>query len=252
MLQIFLILILTINSRVYFFKDRFTGCKSPLFQKTFNFLIFKIDFSEACTNLEACAKNTKKTQAQCIKTFNLEMDEFCSSYAIEDRWRRNYCFKIANQNKDIVNDLESDLFKYDTCEKDVKVGANKLKLTNVTESENGNCLDFKDENDVLLTECSDDTLTQEWLLYTDQDSGDVYFDDGKGNCLTGFLVNSKIFTEVCNYCDEDQIFKVSAGKGGEDIFVKNLGNEKYLNLQNDIPNFSKEPESVFAINIANE
>ena len=256
----FLLLILTINSRVYIFKERFTGCTSPLFKKTFNFIFFKIDFSEACTNLETCAKDTSKTQSECIRAFNSEMDEFCGSYARKDRWRRRYCFKIANQNKLVATELENDLFKYiepvdpvdpvdPVCEIETEKAFNGDSFISFGNAlEDGNCLDFNDSDELSLTSCSDDNSKQNWVLFVDKKlDGNSYFKDDNGHCLTAVLKNNKMVTEVCNFCNENQIFNT---ENDSEFFnlIKNVATEKYLDLDNDTnPDFSDDGNIIYSI-----
>ena len=164
------------------------------------------------------------------------MDDFCSSYAKEESWRRNYCFKISSQNKEIAPELSSEIFKY-VCEAEVKFNITEYKILNEDEV----CLDFTDPKDISSTNCSNFNLNQDWEIFKDKSlTNNNFYKDKDGNCLTGVLENSKMVTVECDFCDENQIFNSEAT--GFDSFIKNLGTGEYLNL--DIPNFSSEAQII--------
>lgn len=215
--------ILPTSPRLYFGKERFTGCESSFFPNSSLFTFLKIDFSVACFNLEVCAEDPSTTQALCLEALSSEMKNYCSSYTNVNLWRRRYCFKIAEKNQEIAEKLKPELFK--VCEIERATGLVNMNFHN--NSSKLKCLDYSDPNDVKVVTC-DDTDSQNWSRFFNVDTKYLTMEDSNGNCLNGESVDNKMNLIPCNYCNDNLYFKLEPSSGQN--FYKNKGTEKYIDL----------------------
>ena len=104
-LILLILIILNIQSRLRFRKDKLTGCKQSELFTVDNFRIIKIDFTQECNALSTCQKTHNTNWEDCLKTFKKGMDDRCGTSTL-----KRYCQKISEKNFLLALKIDSSKF----------------------------------------------------------------------------------------------------------------------------------------------
>ena len=118
-----IILIINIlSSRWIIKKSEFTACNpTDMIKPTNLYKLLKIDFNDACKELENCTKDYLRSRSVCLENFKLFLDLDCESTYGDSNFnglyrrrikplRRYYCKKIASLNYELALKLNEDFF----------------------------------------------------------------------------------------------------------------------------------------------
>lgn len=207
MIKIYILTLILLQTQSQEETGQFIGCTSDLFPNPGESRVSGVDFSSACTILETCANTFSSSKTECLQNFEKNQNDVCSSITQLNLFRKRYCYRVADTNMEIANDLEDSIFD-----------SKELAFTATISDDGTNCIQSRappgscdNPNAAPLqpfdapTATCDNTENLQKLKFYLLSNGKFVIGDSHGKCL-----NFEAIFDFCNFDNEEQWMLIEA------------------------------------------